>query len=108
MLNTKQITPEQLNLVLDIVKATKGRTVFTRSEIKALHNELRGHTASPYFIAKNLAAKFKKGVGRGRRTVRGLYDVSVFLRYAAANVEQAPKEFIRFMNSKKGAALLAQ
>jgi hypothetical protein len=76
-MDTVKLSERQLKLVKDIVTLGKGRTVFQRKELKAMHFRLRGRTASPYFIVKNKKAKVTK-----KTAPRGTYTLERFLAYA--------------------------
>lgn len=67
LFSSKVVSADQMTLVNDIIKANGG-PVLSRKSLKAFHLELRGKKASPYFIAKNVAAK--------KKNAPGMYDLS--------------------------------
>jgi hypothetical protein len=80
MMNTVKINARCLQLVKDIVKAAKGRTHFTRTELRAFHKQLRNRSGAPYFICKNEQARPSI---RDQKTLgKNVFVVDRFLKYA--------------------------
>jgi hypothetical protein len=67
MINNKTVNAVQFQLLQDMIKANGGEPLISRKVMKSLHMELRGKKASPFFVAKNIAAKTKTA---------GMYDLS--------------------------------
>lgn len=76
LINARAVSANQMKLVGELIDLYGGETVITRGQLKAGHLTLRGKLASPYFIAKNVAAQVK-----GQR---GKYNLSVFKLAASA------------------------
>lgn len=99
MINTRKLTDKQLQLVKEIIRLAGGRTILARKEIKEMHGQLRGAHSSPYFIAKNIAAKAK-----GKDASRGSYDLGIFIKYAKDHPmkkEAKPRKEVAAVATKK-------
>lgn len=130
MLNTLKISRTQFDLVLAIIThydnvtnadeetmARYSKRIYRRGELKAANKVITGHTASPYFIAKNQACQIRKTIKGedGEKLTKHLgYDLSRFVNFVAkhpyaeevaAETETAPvKKAKKKVAAKKTAA----